>query len=347
MNIQYLKKVAQKRKNIYSLRTTIFTMESISLIKSILTLLLIIGIGYSCRRYNILTKDAIGGMSKFVLFVALPSLILISSTSQKFNYDQLNIIFLLLIATSLYYAISIIISFIVPRLIHSKQNEIGVYRFILVFPSAVFFAFPLIEMILGKSHIFYAAIFNLPYFLLTFSLGIWLMTSSSKSDKVSIKFNPRFLLNFAFLATLIGLFLYFTSIPIREPIYGTLNLLGNMATPLALIVTGGFLFEVEIFSLFKNIHHYLIAISRLIVLPLIVYAVLIFVLTFVLPSDISDREIVLAIAVIIASMPAAVQTIIVAAEYKANPEIAAEVILITTILAAFTLPLILFITQVV
>lgn len=51
------------------------------------------------------------------------------------------------------------------------------------------------------------------------------------------------------------------------------------------------------------------------------------------------KNMILAIAVIIAAMPAAVQTVIIAAEYKAYPEIAAEVILVTTLLATVTIPL--------
>lgn len=309
---------------------------SMSLLLSVFTLLLIIVVGYGARKYNILSKDSVLSISKFVLCIALPSLILVSSTSQKFSIGDVNLIYLLVISSIIYYILSIIISLLAPYLICSTPEEIGIHRFILVFPSAVFFAFPLIEIIFGKSGIFYAAIFNLPYFLLTFSLGIWLMTSSLENQSVKKTFNPRKLLNPAFLATILGLFLYFTLVSIPEPIHGTLEFLGKMATPLALITTGGFLYEVNLFSLFKNIHHYLVSLLRLIILPLIVFAVLSFV------PGMSDK--VLAIAVIIASMPAAVQTVIIASEYEANPEIAAEIILITTIFAAVTIPLIMLIT---
>lgn len=310
------------------------------LLISISTLLLIIVVGYLARKYNILSKESVLGISKFVLCIALPSLILVSSTSQKFSVDDINLIYLLVTSSIIYYILSIIISILTPYLIRSNPHEIGIHRFILVFPSAVFFAFPLVEIIFGKSGIFYAAIFNLPYFLLTFSLGIWLMTSSLKKQSTQKTFNPRKLVNFAFLATILGLLLYFTSVAIPEPFHGTLEFLGKMATPLALIATGGFLYEVKILSVFKNVHHYFISLFRLIILPLIVFAVLKFLI-----SDIPD--VVLAIAVIIASMPAAVQTVIIASEYKANPEVAAEIILITTILAAVTIPLILLITDVV
>ena len=309
----------------------------------VLTLLLIIGIGYLARRYNILSQDSIQGISKFVLYVSLPALILVSSISQQYDPDKIKLFYLLIAASVIYYLVSIVISFMIPRLICSKQSDIGIYRFILVFPSAIFFAFPLIEILLGKSYIFYAAVFNLPYFLLTFSLGIWLMVSPFKND-VPIKLNPiRIFLNFAFIATLIGLFMYFTSntIPydITHPPLQTLDLLGKTATPLALIVTGAYLFEVKIMSLIQNARHWCVAIARLILLPLLVFAVL---------NCIPDMpKTALAIAVIIASMPAAVQTVIIAAEYNANPKTASEIILMTTILAAITIPIILLITDII
>lgn len=320
-------------------------MEFYSVIKIVLTLLLIIGVGYAARKYNILSKDSVSSISKFVLFVALPALILVSSTSKPFTPDCVNIVFLLLFSSVVYYVVSIIVALIIPRLIRSKPNEIGIYRFILVFPSAVFFAFPIIEMIFNQEGILYAAIFNLPYFLLTFSLGIWLMTSSLKNEVTSVKFDPRVFLNLAFLATLVGLLMYFTSTPIPEPFHETLSLLGKMSTPLALIATGGFLFEVNILALFKNFRHYLIAVARLVVLPLFVFVTLDAALplfhfeVFHVELLSEAKNVILAIAVIIAAMPAAVQTVIIAAQYKAYPEIAAEIILVTTLLATVTIPL--------
>jgi predicted permease len=311
-------------------------MEFESIVMKVLILLLIIGVGYFARRYGILSKDSVGSISKFVLYVSLPALILTSSTCRSFDSDSFGIILLLLISSGLYYVISLIVALVIPRLIRSKPNEIGVYRFILVFPSAVFFAFPIVQMIFGMDGILYAAIFNLPYFLLTFSLGIWLMTSPLGKNAASVKFDPRVLLNLAFIATLVGLLLYLVSIPIPGLFRDTLNLLGCMATPLALIATGGFLFEVNLSALFRNYRHYLIAVARLVVLPLLVFTVL----RLVLPSDMPDVNMITAIAVIIAGMPAAVQTVIIAEEYKAHPEIAAEIILVTTLLATVTVSLI-------
>lgn len=317
-------------------------MDITTIIPIILTLLLIIGVGYFARRYNILSQESVQGISKFVLYVSLPALILVSSTSQKYNQSEIDLFCLLVVASAIYYLISIIISLSIPRLIRSKQSDAGIYRFILVFPSAVFFAFPLIELLFGKSSIFYAAIFNLPYFILTFSLGIWLMVSPLKND-VHVKLSPRrIFLNFAFLATLIGLLMYFTSTIIPQPLFNTLDLLGKMATPLALIVTGAYLFEVEIIPLLRNARHYCIAIARLLLLPLLVFTVLKYIPDVMGFS--SMPNIVLAIAVIIASMPAAVQTVIIAAEYNANPKTASEIILVTTLLAAITIPIVLFIT---
>jgi len=315
---------------------------NLTIVGPVLTLLLIIGVGYLAKRYNILSQDSVQSISKFVLYVSLPALILVSSISQQYNPNEINLFYLLIAASVIYYLVSIIISFIFPRLICSKQSDIGIYQFILVFPSAVFFAFPLIEMLFGKPGIFYAAVFNLPYFILTFSLGIWLMVSPFKND-VPIKLSPRrIFLNFAFLATLIGLFMYFTSntIPydINQPYFKMLDLLGKMATPLALIVTGAYLFEVKIMSLLQNARHWCVAIARLVLLPLLVFVVL-----NCIPCM---PKTALAIAVIIASMPAAVQTVIIAAEYNANPKTASEIILMTTILAAITIPIILLITGV-
>lgn len=46
----------------------------------------------------------------------------------------------------------------------------------LVFSNSMFMGFPVLKMIFGPDAIFYAAIFNIPFTILAYSLGIWLLT---------------------------------------------------------------------------------------------------------------------------------------------------------------------------
>lgn len=189
--------------------------------------------------------------------------------------------------------------------------------------------FPVLEMIFGQEAIFYAAIFNIPFTILAYFLGIWLLTVHGGGEGYPV-FQPKLLLNAAFLSMFVGLALFLTSTTIPDPINGLLELLASGTTPLPLVVTGGFLAQLDLSKIFVNVRQYFVAGIRRLILPALVYVIF---------SPFIENPLILGVVVVTAGMPAATNTVMLAAEHRIHPDIAAQGVFITTLMSVFTLPL--------
>ena len=246
-------------------------MDYFIALNQILVLFLLIGVGFFCRRVGILHEASVASLSKFLLHICIPAMI-IYSMQIPFTSELLQNGELLIVAAFGYYAVSLIVAWFAPVLLRAKHEEYGVFRFMLVFSNSMFMGFPVLKMIFGPDAIFYAAIFNIPFTILAYSLGIWLLTVHGGGEGRPV-FQPRRLLNAAFLSTFVGLVLFLTSTTIPDPINGSLALLDSVTTPLPLVVTGGFLAQLDLARIFGNVRQYFVAGIRLLILPAPVYVI--------------------------------------------------------------------------
>ncbi|MCZ0863297.1 AEC family transporter [Methanocorpusculum vombati] len=296
-------------------------------LNQILILFLLIGVGFFCRRVGILHETSVTSLSKFLLHICIPAMIIYSMqipvTSELLQNSEL-----LIVAAFGYYAVSLVVAWFAPILLRARHEEYGVFRFMLVFSNSMFMGFPVLSMIFGPEAIFYAAIFNIPFTILAYSLGIWLLTVHGGGEGRPV-FQPKLLVNAAFFLTFVGLALFLTSTTIPDPINGSLELLASVTTPLSLVVTGGFLAQLDMSRIFGNVRQYFVAGIRLLVLPALVYVIF---------SPFIADPLILGVVVVTAGMPAATNTVMLASEHRVHPDIAAQGVFITTLMSVVTLP---------
>ncbi len=300
-------------------------MDYFVALNQILVLFLLTGVGFFCRRAGILNQNSVSSLSKFLLNICIPAMIIYSMQipfSQSIAEKSGTLIF----AALCYYVIAFAVCFVTPYILRCKKEEYGVFRFMTMFSNSMFMGFPILSMFFGPEAIFYAAIFNIPFTLLTYSVGIWIL----RSGEGGISFSWKLLLNAAFLSTFVGILFFVTSFSILDPFYGALGLLSDITTPMSLVVTGGFLASLETKAIFSNVRQYFAAGIRLLIIPALAFAVCSLFIT---------DPLILGITVVTAGMPAAVNTVILAEEHDARPDIAAQGVFISTLLCILTIPL--------
>ena len=300
-------------------------MDYFVALNQILVLFLLTGVGFFCRRAGILNQNSVSSLSKFLLNICIPAMI-IYSMQIPFSQSIAEKSGMLIFAALCYYVIAFAVCFVTPYILRCKKEEYGVFRFMTMFSNSMFMGFPILSMFFGPEAIFYAAIFNIPFTLLTYSVGIWIL----RSGEGGISFSWKLLLNAAFLSTFVGILFFVTSFSIPDPFYGALGLLSDITTPMSLVVTGGFLASLETKAIFSNVRQYFAAGIRLLIIPAITFAVCSLFIT---------DPLILGITVVTAGMPAAVNTVILAEEHDARPDIAAQGVFISTLLCVVTLPL--------
>ncbi|MCC0638780.1 MULTISPECIES: AEC family transporter [unclassified Clostridioides] len=290
-------------------------------------LFIIILVGYFVRKFNLLDEHCTSKLSNLTMTIFLPSMI-ISSMQINFDNKMIQKILLLLFISLVMYIVSIIIAFLLKYILKCEDTkDLGIYQYIVVFSNVAFMGYPVIEAVLGHEAIFYTAIFNLPFNLFSFTLGIYLLSKGSSTKGFSMKS----LISPATIAVVIGLFLFITGLRLPQFINDPLKMLGDMTTPISMIIIGSLLANSSAIDCFVNKRLYLVTIVRLLVLPVIIY--------FILKGWVNDKMI-LAIPVVISSMPAAANTAIFANQYDSNVTLASQCVFFTTLFSVISIPFI-------
>ncbi|MBU3111371.1 AEC family transporter [Clostridium lacusfryxellense] len=186
--------------------------------------------------------------------------------------------------------------------------------------------YPVLESIYGGIGVFYAAIFNIPFNILVWTVGVMLFTG--EKDFKSMR---KTLANPALVAVFIGIILFIFSIKLPIPIENSLKIVGSTTTPISMIIVGSMLAEMKFKDAFSNVSVYYAAIVRLLIVPMIIYVTL-----KILKVD----EFLINICVILEAMPAAVMAAIIAEKYGGDSLLASQCIFITTIVSGITIPII-------
>lgn len=301
-----------------------------SILGPTITLFLLILLGFIIRKKDIITDDLIKGLSNFVLNVTMPIFIIVSM-DKEFSKSRMIYSAIILFISVITYFMKNILSKAFTKILKTKDSQSGVYRFLIVFSNSGFMGIPVAYALYGDEGAFYAAVLNITFNIFMWTLGVSLVSKETGEESSIIK---RLLLTPGITSVIIGLMLFLTPLSIPNFLRDAMEMIGNMNTPLAMIVIGGILGGTELGNAFTNKNLILVTLVRLLVIPLILILIM---LPFKLP------EIIAGITLIIDTMPAAATTAIFARKYDSDYELASQGVFVTTLLNLVTIPFILYI----
>ncbi|MBV7276944.1 AEC family transporter [Clostridium sp. PL3] len=298
-------------------------MLNMAVIDQVAILFIIMAIGIIARKKKILTDEVKKGVTDLILNITLPFMI-IASFNQKFSMDMLvNAGAILIFSTSIH-----TISYFISKILYFKSTDDrkSVLRYLTVFSNAAFMGYPVLEAMYGKIGVFYASIYCIPVRVFMWTLGVMLFTSKKEGNYLKqIFFNP------GIIAVIIGSIPFSLSIQFPIIISNTLNMMGNMTTPLSMLMVGSMIADADIKKIFEGTVFYG-AFVRLIMIPIVVLTVL---------KLIGIRGELLGVTVVLTAMPAASFTAILAGKFHANEVFASKCVFVSTLLSIVTIPLIL------
>ena len=298
-------------------------MDSSVIVKQVIILFLVIIVGFYASKRDIISGDMTKKLSTLLLQVTQP-LLIISSFNFAFSTEMLRnavLVFLLSFGIHLF-------SMLVGKLFYFKYPDRvkSVLKFTAVFSNCGFMGFPVLDSIFGSIGVFYGAMYVIPFNILTLSYGVMVFTG--KSDKDTIK---KILTHPMIISVAIGMILFLFQIKLPMPLNNAVSMVGSMTSPLSMLIVGALLAVIPIKEMFRGLSVYYGSAIRLIVLPLLIYAILSLLR---LPKE------VLQVCVILTAMPAAANTAIFSEKYDGDAGLASRCIGISTILSIFTIPLI-------
>lgn len=299
-----------------------------NVIDEVLILSIIMAVGVFARRKNMIREKAVTDLSNLLINITLPAL-LISS----FNYNYSSNMFIEAKRIFFYSTLLNLILVFLSRFFTLKYDKDSskIIRFATVFSNSGFMGYPVLAGLFGKVGIFYGAVFNIPLNIIMFNLGIMMYTG--KSDIRALK---GVILNPAISATVIGFLMFLFSVKIPNVPRNAISTIGDMTTPLSMIIVGCMLAEMKLKDIFNGSIAYYICFLRLLLIP---------VISFIVLKLIQADSLMLQISVVIEAMPVAVLSPILAQKYNSDEKLASKSVFITTMVSMITIPIIVILLQ--
>jgi len=298
----------------------------------IFALFLLMAAGFALAKLKLVDQASTKGMSNLIVKATLPALI-VMSLQKPFSRELLGESLRTLLVATLFYLGIILLSLLAVRLLGVPRKKTGALAFALGFSNCAFIGFPVVTSILGEGALFLTSIHNILFNLLAFSVGILIVAGSGSTagpgEPERARISPGHLLNVNVLAAVLGFILFIASVSIPHVLALPLGMLGGLTTPLAMVVTGAMLARTPIRSVIGDWRLYAVCGLRLAVWPLVTAVVL---RLCGITGDLYW------ITVIIAGMPSASNTSLIAEVYGGDTDTASSIVFMTTLFSVVSIP---------
>lgn len=296
-------------------------MDLSSIINQLISLFLMMFIGYLSARAGIVTPEFRARLSSFNLNTAAPCIILSSVLQSSSSAGEM--IGALGVAV-VFYLLMIVFAALVVRAVHTPTAQRGWDQLMLIFTNVGFMGIPVVQSIYGPDGVAMLSMFILIFNIFFFSYGVVLISSGAK-------FNLKALANACIFAALAGLLFGITGWRLPAPVESTLATVGAMNTPLAMMIIGASLAHSDVKAALTNKRLYRVGVLSMLVMPMLVFAALRFA-----PID----PMLIGVATICAAMPIGGNCAMIADVYAPGDLTASHAVILTTLACGVTLPLV-------
>ena len=244
-------------------------------ITSIIPIIAIIVLGYILQVKGWF-GDAFGSnLSRLIMNVALPASIFVS-VMKYLTLDKLISLSGGLLYTFVAFILGYIVAHIAVMLFKIRPGRRGTMINTFVNANTIFIGLPLNVALFGDQALPYFLIYYITNTISTWTLGVYLMTSDSKSgqSKETTKFDWKKLLPAPLVGFLVALLFLILRIPIPDFATNTLTYVGNIVTPLSLIYIGIVLAKAGLNTIAFDKDTIVTLVGRFILAPLIMLLVL-------------------------------------------------------------------------
>ncbi|MBQ8794011.1 MAG: AEC family transporter [Clostridia bacterium] len=295
---------------------------------NVLVTLLYIIPGFICCKTKIAKAEHLSTLSAILVYVCSPCMVVNSFMQIERTPRMLGQIMLFFVVSL---AIQTVLTFILYGIFRKKFHDVK-YRMLTVsfgLGNAGFFGIPIIKALLpGHPEVAcFACVYIVGMNMLTFTIGAYCLTGDKK--RMTLK---KAFLNPPFISLVVSLVLYavnFSGI-MPELLGGALDLLNRTTTPLCMIILGIRLASVSFKKLFTRIYVYIICACKLLIFPFACLAIVYF-----LPLS----PVFKAAMFILGGTPCAAVMLNIAEMYDGETELAANCVLLSTLLCVFTIPI--------
>lgn len=286
-------------------------------------LFILIGMGTLTRLTRTMDDASIRGASSLLLNFVTPCL-LVATFQRDCSAEQLRTVGFSAAIGFGFHAVSIALAYLLVR--DADQSRDAVLKFAVIFTNAGFMSLPLQKEVLGDDGVFCGAVIVGVFQILCWTFGIWLMGGRTA------KFSPaRIFLNPGIAGVAVAMAFFLTGLRLPPAIDRPCRLMGELNTPLAMVVIGYHLAGSRVGGVLRDGKALLAMALRLVVSPMVLLMAL-------AAFGKWDRTLLVA-TMISAAAPSAAITTILAVQYRRDVTLSVELVSVTTLASIATMPL--------
>lgn len=296
------------------------------LASQVAVMFLLLATGMLLYKIKMITDEGNRQMAGVVLYVVAP-LLIVDTYSMEYDAAIAKNMFLGFVLSSISIIIGIIISYALKW--KSKKESLSTERFTVIFTNCGFMGIPLAQAVFGDIGVVYCTTYITMFNLFVWTYGLHLMRGK-RAEKSSLKEKLKPFLSPTMFCIVIGFLVYFLQIPLPKQVKSAVSFIASMNTPLAMIVSGIYIAQGDLFGALRRGRVYVISAMKCLAVPFF----MIFVLMF-LPFDEKLKTTIL----ILSACPSGANSMLFANRFGGDTKTASNVFTVSTIASIACIPL--------
>ena len=291
-------------------------------------LILLMLIGYLLVKFKIMPEQSAVILSKLENTVLLPALVL-STFMENMTVQRLSGAWQYFVCGLVAVSVSVPVALGIVRLITKDAYIRKIYTYGLAFSNFGFMGNAVVVALFPAVFPDYL-IYVMPFYMVVYTWGVPELLLP-KREGGGLKSRLLAFQNPMVIAMLLGIVLGLTRLPLPQFVGQTVSVLGSGMSPVAMLLTGMTIANIDLIATLKNWSIYVISLVRLILIPLVGIAL---VRLIGLPYPLA------LCTVCVLAMPLGLSTVVIPGGYGLDTSVAAGMALISHVMSAATIPLV-------
>lgn len=308
------------------------------------TITVLLGVGFICRKTGIINDVSSKNLSKIVLTVGQPAMLIHSMSGAEYNAENVNMAWIMLGLGFAYHAVLAVLAYLLSLPYRKNLDEKKISEFAFMFANCAFIGFPIFEALLGQRGLFMASFLVFSFNVLVWTWGLSIYARKRCDIKLNIK---KILLNFGTVPCVIGFVFYLLKAPsvgfeLPEFITKAAGYLTNICTPISILVIGSLIATQSPKRIFCSWKLYYFNAVKLFILPLLVCFVSKVIITLI-PVD--GLEIYAIFVTAAAALPSGAIVSMMSETYGLDSGYSSVIVGTSSLLSVLSLPLTLMLAE--
>lgn len=289
--------------------------------------------GYFLRRLDLINSGMNEGVSKVIVYVAYPCLIVYNVGTMKLTSSLFRDFAQVALIGVGFFALYGLISQGWVRLTKQPEKLRDITALAIALPNNGFMGFPVALIFLGPKGLLLMTAHTVAFNIYTYTYGVYSLDRHKREKDYgggNLTTVLKLLMNPNLLAIITGFILCLGKVPLNNPVGEYLTQIGKISTPMAMIYIGSVLAEGSVVETFTDSRIIRGSVIKLIGMPVITAAVVWF-----LPISVEVK----AILILGSAFPSAAIPVMLVADRLEEAGIAGQMLFFSTVVSGVTLPI--------